>query len=227
MTAKLLRRPQRPRQRQRRRRRDTRRQILDASLRLFSEHGFARTTVRDIARNAGITDAAIYYHFASKQELLEALFEEKGIAPALQELEQTAGELAPRDALLSIARQAMSLMEASRDFLRLVFMEALGSEPGAVAEYRRVMERWERGLSRLLKVYMRRGQLQQVDADIAARQIVTLVFAVFLDDLLGRFSPCQGKGGELSPALDAHLTASLDNILSGILTSPAPTAPAG
>ena len=227
MTAKLARRPERPRRRQPRRERNTRRQILDASLRLFSEHGFARTTVRDIARNAGITDAAIYYHFASKQELLEALFEEKGIVPALQELEQAAGELAPRDALLAIARQAMSLLESSHDFVRLVFMEALGSEPGAVAEYRSLMERWEAGVSRLLRVYMQRGLLQQLDADVAAREMVTLVFAAFLDDLLGRFGPSQSKGGELSLALDSYLTASLDNILSGILTSPAPTAPGG
>jgi len=53
----------------------TRQQILDASLRLFSERGFARTTVRDIARQAGITDAAIYYHFASKRDLFEALID--------------------------------------------------------------------------------------------------------------------------------------------------------
>ena len=218
MTAKLARRSERPKRRQPRRERNTRRQILDASLRLFSEHGFARTTVRAIARKAGITDAAIYYHFASKQELLEALFEEKGIVPALQELEQAAGELEPRDALLAIGRQAMSLLESSRDFVRLVFMEALGSEPGALAEYRSLMERWERGASRLLNVYMQRGQLQQVDAEAVARQIVTLVFAAFLDDLLGRFGSSQGKAGELNPALDSYLVASLDNILSGILT---------
>ena len=227
MTAKLARRGQRPRQRHPRRERDTRRQILDASLRLFSEHGFARTTVRDIARNAGITDAAIYYHFASKQDLLEALFEEKGIVPALQELEQAAAELAPRDALLAIGRQAMSLMESSRDFLRLMFMEALGSEPGALAEYRSLMERWEAGLSRLLRVYMQRGQLRQVDADMAARQMVTLVFVAFLDDLLGRFGPSEGEEGKLSPALESYLTASLDNVLSGLLPSSAPTAPGG
>src|SRR3990170_4477680 len=114
----------------------TRQQILDASLRLFSERGFARTTVRDIARQAGITDAAIYYHFASKRDLLEALFEEKGIVPALQELERVSTELSPRQTLIGIAHGAMSLMESSREFLRLVFMEALGSEPGAVEEYR-------------------------------------------------------------------------------------------
>ena len=221
MTSKLPKPPGRARQRQPRRERDTRRHILDASLRLFSEHGFARTTVRAIARKAGITDAAIYYHFASKQELLEALFEEKGIVPALQQLEQAAGELPPREAFLSIARDAMSLLESSRDFVRLVFMEALGSEPGALAEYRSLMERWERGASRLLTVYMQRGQLQQVDAEAVARQIVTLVFATFLDDLLGRFGSSQGKVGELNPALDSYLVTSLDNILSGILTPPA------
>jgi hypothetical protein len=47
--------------RQTRRGPHTRKQILDASLHLFSERGFTRTTVRDIATAAGITDAAIYY----------------------------------------------------------------------------------------------------------------------------------------------------------------------
>ncbi|MDP2950601.1 MAG: TetR/AcrR family transcriptional regulator [Chloroflexota bacterium] len=221
MTAKLIRQagpsgvPRRPR-----RGRNTRRQILDASLRLFSERGFARTTVRDIARQAGITDAAIYYHFASKRDLLEALFEEKGIVPALQELERVSTELSPRQTLIGIAHGAMSLMESSREFLRLVFMEALGSEPGAVEEYRSVMERWEKGLARLLTAYMEDGQLRRVDAEIAARQMVTLVFVAFLDDLLGRFGPCESEGGELSPALESYLAASLDNILSGILEPP-------
>ena len=40
---------------------------------LFSREGFPRTTVRDIARQAGITDAAIYYHFATKEDLLHEL----------------------------------------------------------------------------------------------------------------------------------------------------------
>lgn len=223
MTARPLKRAQRPRQR--RGERDTRGQILDASLHLFSEHGFARTTVRAIARDVGITNAAIYYHFASKQELLEALLEEKGIVPALQDLEQAATDLAPRDALLGMARQAMSLMQSSRDFLRLVLMEALGSEPAAVAVYRSLMERWEKGVSRLLKTYAQRGQLRQVDIEVTARQIVTLVIATFLGDLVGRFGPRQSNGGELNPALDSYLAAALDNILSGILAPPASTSP--
>jgi AcrR family transcriptional regulator len=218
MTAKLAPRsrpgsaPRRPR-----RGRDTRHQILDASLSLFSERGFARTTVRDIARAAGITDAAIYYHFASKRELLEALFEERGILPAIQELEQISTELPLRDTLLVIAQRAMLVMQQNREFLRLVFMESLGSEPGAMEEARSVIERWEQGVARLLGAYMERGQVRRLDANMAARQLVTLARGAFMDDLMGGFGPCQGSGETLSPDLETYLAASVDNILTGLL----------
>jgi AcrR family transcriptional regulator len=200
-----------------RRGRDTRVQILDASLRLFSERGFARTTVRDIARAAGITDAAIYYHFASKRDLLVALFEEKGILTAIQDLEQLSTELPLRDTLLDITRRAMLVMQQNREFLRLVFMESLGSEPGAMEESRSVIERWEQGLARLLRAYMERGQVRRLDADMAARQLVTLARGAFMDDLQERFGPSRGTGETLSSDLEVYLAASVDNILTGLL----------
>jgi len=218
MTAKLAPRARPSSARRRPRRgRDTRHQILDASLSLFSERGFARTTVRDIARAAGITDAAIYYHFASKRELLEALFEERGILPAIQELDQISAELPLRDTLLVIAQRAMLVMQQNREFLRLVFMESLCSEPGAMEEARSVIERWEQGVARVLGAYMERGQVRRLDANMAARQLVTLARGAFMDDLMGSFGPCQSSGETLSPDLDAYLAASVDNILTGLL----------
>src|SRR5437879_2045322 len=98
----------------------TRQQILDASLRLFSERGFARTTVRDIARQAGITDAAIYYHFQSKRELLEALVEERGFVSGLQNLQRVTADLPLRDTLFWMASGAVNIMDENRDFLRLI-----------------------------------------------------------------------------------------------------------
>jgi AcrR family transcriptional regulator len=218
MAAELAPKPQPASARRRPRRgRNTRHQILNASLRLFSERGFARTTVRDIARVAGITDAAIYYHFASKRDLLEALFEERGILPAIQELEQISTELPLRDTLLDIARRAMLVMQANRDFLRLVFMESLGGEPGAMEEARSVIERWEQGVAHLLRAYMERGQVRRLDAHMAARQLVTLARGAFWDDLIGSFGPCESSGETLSPELETYLAASVDNILNGLL----------
>lgn len=51
------------------------RRILSAALRLFVEHGLAETTVRDIAREAGCTNPALFKHFESKEALALHLFE--------------------------------------------------------------------------------------------------------------------------------------------------------
>lgn len=55
---------------------DTRARLLQAALRLFSENGFARTSVRAIAVAAGTNVAAIGYHFGDKAQLYTATFYE-------------------------------------------------------------------------------------------------------------------------------------------------------
>ncbi len=51
----------------------TRERILDVALELFTEEGFDRTSLREIAEKLGLTKAALYYHFASKDAILMAL----------------------------------------------------------------------------------------------------------------------------------------------------------
>ncbi len=53
--------------------RDTRERILDVALDLFIEQGYDKTTLRQIAEPLGFTQAAIYYHFAAKEDILVAL----------------------------------------------------------------------------------------------------------------------------------------------------------
>jgi len=49
----------------------TRERVLDAAARIFREHGYAATTLNDIADAAGLKTASLYYHFGSKEELVE------------------------------------------------------------------------------------------------------------------------------------------------------------
>jgi AcrR family transcriptional regulator len=51
----------------------TRDRILDVALDLFIEKGFDKTSLREIAEQLGFTKAALYYHFASKDDILMAL----------------------------------------------------------------------------------------------------------------------------------------------------------
>jgi len=53
---------------------ETRIRILVAARDCFSRFGFERTTVKMIAAECGLTDAAIYYYFPSKRHVLEALW---------------------------------------------------------------------------------------------------------------------------------------------------------
>ncbi len=53
----------------------TRERILSVALELFASRGFAGTSIRELADGLGVTTAALYYHFESKDAVLEALSE--------------------------------------------------------------------------------------------------------------------------------------------------------
>jgi AcrR family transcriptional regulator len=71
-------------------RRNTREQILDVAIDLFTEQGFDATSLREIAERIGITKAALYYHFPSKADILgtlaDQMYEHIFEAPATQEV---------------------------------------------------------------------------------------------------------------------------------------------
>ncbi len=48
----------------------TRERILDIALELFTEQGYDKTSLRDIAQRLGTTKAALYYHFERKEDIL-------------------------------------------------------------------------------------------------------------------------------------------------------------
>ncbi len=58
-------------------RHDTKEKILNVAERLFAEHGFVSTSLRQITAEAGVNLAAVNYHFHSKEALLSAVLERK------------------------------------------------------------------------------------------------------------------------------------------------------
>lgn len=192
----------------------TRQQILDASLRLFSERGFARTTVRDIARMAGITDAAIYYHFESKRDLLEALVEERGFVSSLKDLERFEADAPLNDAIVWMASGAIALMDDNREFLRLIIMEGLGGDEAALEQYRRLIDLWERALTTVLERYESKGELPKNSPGDLARHIIYVILMTFQESLLGRHVPAAADAEERRESLTAFLAPALTRILN-------------
>ena len=66
---------------------DTARSILDAAEELFSERGFAETSLRNITTKADVNLAAVNYHFGSKKSLIQAVFA-RFLTPFVAELDK-------------------------------------------------------------------------------------------------------------------------------------------
>jgi AcrR family transcriptional regulator len=58
------------------RRGDTRARIQQVALELFAEQGYERTSLREIAERLGVTKAALYYHFKSKEDIVHSFTED-------------------------------------------------------------------------------------------------------------------------------------------------------
>jgi AcrR family transcriptional regulator len=54
---------------------DTRQRIQEVALELFGEQGYDKTSLREISERLGVTKAALYYHFRTKEEIVSSLFE--------------------------------------------------------------------------------------------------------------------------------------------------------
>lgn len=192
----------------------TRKQILDASLKLFSEKGFARTSVRDIAQVAGITDAAIYYHFASKRDLFEALIEERGFTAALEELERVEIMVGPREALPLMATGALEFIYRNRDLMKVLMVEALAEDPVATEEYRVLRDRWARAEARILRYYAERGMLRTEAIEDLATQLIVTVLGAFGDYLM--MAQTVPAPETLPPELRKRVDVAMQHIVQGI-----------
>jgi AcrR family transcriptional regulator len=79
---------------------DTEERVREAALRLFAAHGFEATGIRDIARDAGVSTAALYHYMSSKHDLLIDIMRDglhrltAGARTLIQELNSPAERLA-------------------------------------------------------------------------------------------------------------------------------------
>jgi TetR/AcrR family transcriptional regulator len=95
---------------------DRRLQIAQTAMRLFSERGFRGTTTKEIAQAAGVSEAIIFRHFATKEDLYSAIIDLKscaGFAAGLAASAQTQEASCPRVVEQVRARVAEAM--AARD----------------------------------------------------------------------------------------------------------------
>jgi AcrR family transcriptional regulator len=84
------------------RRTDTRTRILAVGLRLFADRGYASTSLREIAEELGVTKAALYFHYKTKEDIVSGILRDymEGVHVLLDECEARELSLAAREEVL-------------------------------------------------------------------------------------------------------------------------------
>lgn len=165
-----------------------RRQIARVAMRLFAQKGFTGTTTKEIAGQAGISEAIIFRHFATKQELYAAILDEKSI-----ENEQDAFWLIMRDLasrkddqafFQTLAQRILDRHRQDNTFMRLMLFSGLeGHELSEMFFSTHVQEVYS-FLCGYIQQRIEEGAFQAVDPLLAARAFMGMAIHQSLTEQL-------------------------------------------
>jgi AcrR family transcriptional regulator len=115
--------------------RDTRSRLRELALRLFAEQGYEKTSLREIAERLGVTKAALYYYFKSKEDIVRSLVEE--YVAELDELVAW-GKSQPRSAAAraEIVRRYLHIVASGTEVFRMLHQNQAAVEGLASAKER-------------------------------------------------------------------------------------------
>lgn len=173
--------------------------IIQAALTLFSQKGFRGTTTREIARQAGVSEATIFKHFATKEVLYSAIIDAK--ARAEEVLAAAAEAAAARDdasVLTAVARTIVGRVEKDPAFMRLLLYSALEGHALSEMFFTTQVRRTHQFLAEYLASRVREGALRPVDPLLAARGFIgTVVHYLLIHELFGVPRPSHAGTGEV------------------------------
>ena len=102
--------------------------ILEGALKVFAEHGFHKSQVSRIAKEAGVADGTIYLYFKKKEDILTSLFQEK-LGELVEKLNNGLNDqMTAREALLKVCEIHFSVLEGNIHLAYLTQIELRQSD---------------------------------------------------------------------------------------------------
>ncbi len=156
---------------------DRREQILDVATGLFAQQGFRGTTTKLIAEQAGVTEALIFRHFPSKEELYWSVIERKINCAAPSERMQEVLRSGDDD-LETLSRVAFQVLERrSKDqaLSRLLLFSALEKHELSERFFRNYVADYFQVLTSFVRKGITAGRFREMDPLLAARGFLGMV----------------------------------------------------
>ena len=154
----------------------SRKQLMTAAIDCFARLGYQGTSIDRIARDAGVTKGAVYYHFRDKEELLFEAVKDRIGGFEQQVLE----ELTPDEDAMANLRRVVdacffhATVSNHRRFIITLMVEALDTNPRLSAEFRNILRRMRAFLAGIVRRGQQRGALR---ADVTPEDVAGVVAA--------------------------------------------------
>lgn len=158
---------------------DRRLQILRVAVSLFSQKGFGGTTTREIAQAAGVSEAMVFRHYATKQELYTAILDHKICSgDAMNPEEMVAEAIRQKDdqaVFQQLALGALKHHEGDPEFQRLLLHSALEGHELAEMFFDKFVRRVYELLGSYITERQRDGAMAQFDPAIVVRAFIGMI----------------------------------------------------
>jgi TetR/AcrR family transcriptional regulator len=173
---------------------DRHRQLLRSAIDCFARNGFGGTKTKDIAAAAGVSEAILFRHFATKEDLYHAILDMKEDQEAVNSLKRVIEECAARrdDAgvFSAVAREIFESFEEDPAFHRLIFYALLEGHLMANLFHKRMGSRRRDFMRRYVVQRQAEGAFRACDPDLALTfSIGTVVHFAMAKHILGLKRP--------------------------------------
>ena len=166
--------------------------ILQTAFDLFSQRGFSGTTTKDIARASGVSEAMVFKHFSSKDELYGAILEAKKCADGLHEFPWESNEkmleaMEAKDDLgvfYYFAIQALNKHQSDIAFMRMLFYSALEGHELAERFFGEFVVEIYRFLGSYIERRQKDGAFRKMDPRIVVRSFLGMLIHHSLNNIL-------------------------------------------
>lgn len=171
---------------------DRRRQILHTAVSLFSTHGFSGTTTRKIAEAAGVSEAMVFKHFSTKEDLYGAILHEKACEEGShrfpwdsnQALQKAIEDKEDFGVFYHIALHAMNKQQKDVGFMRLMFFSALEEHELAERFFSEFVSKVYDFIGGYVAERQKDGAMREVNPRVVVRAFIGMILHHSLNNIL-------------------------------------------
>ncbi len=163
-----------------------RNQILDAATKVFAEKGFHPTTIKDIAREAGIADGTIYNYFENKTALMLGIFDRLNESDQRDEDFSKFSEVDFRSFMKAYLRHRLTVLQAGNfEVFRVVLSEIMVNQELRELYYRKIVEPTFTMAEKYSQQWAAQHIIKPINISLAMRAIAGMVLGLILERIMG------------------------------------------